>query len=146
MRISNNVAAALTNSAISGILAVFRWSDLNPTSSTNSLVGTNDFRLLNDVFGEVAQWNADNPTNIPKTIQLDINPGFNSPPWVFSNLLSCDAMFLTNSQGTIAYSNSQGHLVLVGVDTSRVTNTCGCADFLESEDFANPTVIPLPLP
>ena len=36
--------------------------------------------------------------------------------------------------------------MLVSVDTSKVTNTCGCASFLEAEDHANPTVIPLPLP
>jgi hypothetical protein len=145
-QVSNNVAAALTNSAISGILAVFQWSDVNPTSATNSLVGTNNWPLMDDVFGTVEQWNADNPANIPKTIQLEITPGFNTPPWVFSNLLSCDAMFLTNSQGTIVNTNSQGALVLVGVNTTNVMTNCGCASFLEAENHANPTVLPLPLP
>ena len=143
--ISNSIAAILPNPAIAGILGVFNWSDLNPTSSTSVLVGTNDWRTLDDLFNDVEQWNAANPTNIPKTIQLGINPGFHTPSWVFSNLLSCDAMFLTNPSGSIVNSNAQG-LVLVGVDTSRVTNTCGCASFLEAEDFANPTVMPLPLP
>jgi hypothetical protein len=144
-KISNSIAAILPNPAISGIYALMRWSDLNPTSSTNSLTGTNDWRTLDDVFDAVEQWNAANPTKIPKTIQLDINAGFHSPPWVFSNLTSCDAMFLTNSQGSIV-TNSQGTLVLVGVDPSKVTTNCGCASFLEAEDFANPTVLPLPLP
>jgi hypothetical protein len=49
--VTNSVMAALTNSAISGILAVFAWSDVSHTSSTNSpLVGTNDFHLLDAVF------------------------------------------------------------------------------------------------
>jgi len=145
-QISNNIAAALANPAISGILAAMQWSDLNPTSSTNSLVGTNDWRTLDDLFNDVEQWNAANPTNPPKTIQLTISAGFHSPPWVFGNLISCDAMFLTNSQGSIVTTNSQGNLVLIGVNATNVMTNCGYASFLQSEDHANPTVLPLPLP
>lgn len=148
VNVTNTVTAALTNSAISGILAVFGWDTLNPinpSSRTNLLFGTNDFHLLDDVFGTVGQWNAAHSTNLPKNIQLGINPGFNTPTWLISNLLSCDAMFLTNSQGSIVNSNANG-LALVGVDTSRVTNTCGCAGFLESESKGNPRILQLPLP
>jgi hypothetical protein len=141
--VTNTVLAALTNSAISGILAVFTWDNLSFTSSTNPPAGTNDFHLLDDVFGTVEQWNA-NPTNLPKTIQLGINPGFHTPPWVLSNLMSCDAMFMTNPAGSIVNSNGQG-LVLVGVDTNKVTNACGCANFLVAEGD-HPKVSPLPLP
>jgi hypothetical protein len=145
-QISNNIAAALTNPAISGILGVFQWSDLNPTPMTNSLFGTNDWRTLDDLFNDVAQWNADNPTKIPKTIQLEITPGFHTPQWVFNNLSNCDAMFLTNPQGAIATNDSQENLVLVGVDTTNVATDSGYATFLEAENHVNPTVIPLPLP
>jgi len=144
--ISNNIAAALANPAISGILAAMQWSDLNPTSSTNGLDGTNDWRTMDDLFNDVEQWNADHSTNTPKTIQLTISAGFHSPPWVFSNLMSCDAMFLTNSQGSIVTTNSLGNLVLIGVDTTNVMANCGWASFLQSEDHADPTVLPLPLP
>ncbi|HEV7924858.1 MAG TPA: hypothetical protein VGR14_05860 [Verrucomicrobiae bacterium] len=140
--LSNQITALLSDPAISGVSAFVNWNDISLTIPTNSLVGTNDWSILDDIFGAVAQWNADNPTNIPKTIQLGLQPGFHTPQWVFNNLSSCDAMFLTNSQGTIV--NSQG--TLVGVDPSKVTNTCGCASFLEAEDKANPTVLPLPLP
>jgi hypothetical protein len=143
--ISNQVAALLSNPAISGISAFVNWSDISMTSSTNALVGTNDWSILDDIFAAVAQWNALNPTNTRKTIQLGLQPGFHTPQWVFNNLTNCDPMFLTDSQGSIV-TNSQGRLVLVGVDPSKVTNTCGCASFLESEDKANPTVLPLPLP
>lgn len=143
--LSNQVAALLSNPAISGISAFVNWSDLSMTSSTNSRAGTNDWSILDDIFGAVAQWNALNPTNTPKTIQLGLQPGFHAPQWVFNNLTNCDPMFLTNLEGAIA-TNSQGTLVLVGVDPSKVTNTCGCAGFVESEDKANPTVLPLPLP
>jgi hypothetical protein len=144
-QISNNIAAALANPAILGILAAMQWSDLNPTSSTDSLVGTNDWRSLDDLFNDVQQWNAANPTSTPKTIQLTISAGFQTPPWVLSNLMSCDAMFLTNSQGAIA-TNFQGHLVLVGVNTTNVATNCGWASFLQAENHVNPTVAPLPLP
>jgi hypothetical protein len=140
--ISNQIAALLSNPAISGISAFVNWNDISLTIPTNSLMGANDWSILDDIFGAVAQWNAHNPTNIPKTIQFGLQPGFHTPKWVFHNLASCDAMFLTNSQGTIV--DAQG--TLVGVDPSKVTNTCGCASFLESEDKANPTVLPLQLP
>ncbi len=140
--ISNQIAALLGNPAISGISAFVNWNDISLTIPTNSLVGANDWSILDDIFGAVAQWNARNPTNIPKTIQLGLQPGFHTPQWVFNNLASCDAMFLTNSQGAIV----DAYGTLVGVDPSKVTNTCGCASFLEAEDKANPTVLPLPLP
>ena len=101
---------------------------------------------MDDLFNDVEQWNAANPTNPPKTIQLTISAGFHSPPWVFGNLLSCDAMFLTNSQGSIVTTNSQGNLVLIGVNATNVMTNCGYASFLQSEDHADPTVLPLPLP
>src|SRR5580658_543474 len=56
-QVSNNVAAALTNSAISGILAVFAWSNISLTVPTNAVVGTNVWNLMDDVFGTVEQYN-----------------------------------------------------------------------------------------
>jgi hypothetical protein len=67
--VSNKVAAVLENPAISGVLSVLNWSDVCPSvpaGSTNSTVGTNDWAIPDAIFGEVAQWSAKNPTNIPK--------------------------------------------------------------------------------
>jgi hypothetical protein len=147
--VSNKITAVVTNCAISGVLAYLQWSDLCPSvpaGSTNSTVGTNDWAILDAIFGAVQQWNAANPTNIPKTIQLEILPGFKTPQWVFNNMTSCDAMFLTNSQGSIVNTNPLGQLVLVGVNTNNVTSTCGCATFLESENHTNQPLRLLPLP
>jgi hypothetical protein len=127
--------ALLSNPAISGIAAFVRWNDISLTIPTNSLAGTNEWNVLDDIFGAVAHWNADNPNNIPKTIQLGLHPGFWTPQWVFNNLSSCDAMFITNPQGTI-----------VSVDPSQVSTNCGCASFLNAGNQPNPTVMPLPLP
>jgi hypothetical protein len=151
-QVTNSITAIISNSAISGILSVFNWSDLSPTNSpTNSLVGNYDWRLLDDLANAVGYFNLTNPGQPPKTIQLEITPGFNSPPWFFSNTCSCDPMFLTNSQGsivnTIVNTNGQTNLVLVGVTTTNgVTTNCAWASFLQSENFGNPTVGPLPLP
>ncbi|MGA2248595.1 MAG: hypothetical protein ABSH48_26875, partial [Verrucomicrobiota bacterium] len=147
--VSNKIAAVVANPAISGVLATLQWSDLCPSvppGSTNSTVGTNDWAILDAIFGMVQQWNATNSTNIPKTIMLEIDPGFKTPQWVFNNMTSCDAMFLTNSQGSIVNTNPLGQLVLVGVNTNNVTNTCGCATFLEAENHATQPLLPLPLP
>jgi hypothetical protein len=133
--ISNNILALLGNPAISGIAAFVRWNDISLTIPTNSLTGTNEWNVLDDIFGAVAQWNADNPGNIPKTIQLGLQPGFWTPQWVFNNLTPCDAMFITNSQGEI-----------IAVNPANVSSNCGCASFLNTGSQPNPTVMPLPLP
>ena len=133
--ISNNIMNLLSNPAISGIAAFVRWNDISLTIPTNSLTGTNEWNILDDVFGAVAQWNANNPNTIPKTIQLCLLPGFWTPQWVFNNLASCDAMFITNSQGMI-----------IGVDPSKVSTNCGCASFLNTGNQPGPTTMPLPLP
>jgi len=133
--ISNNIMALLGNPAISGIAAFVRWSDISLTIPTNSLAGTNEWNVLDNIFGAVAQWNADNPTQVAKTIQLGLHPGFWTPQWVFNSLVSCDAMFLTNSQGTIT-----------NVEPSKVSTNCGCASFLNAGNHPNPTTMPLPLP
>jgi hypothetical protein len=149
-KVTNNVLAICSNSAIAGILAVFSWSNLSLTNSaTNALIGATNWRLSDDVFNTVNYYNtniATNPGIAPKTIQLEIEPGFNTPPWFFSNTASCDPMFLS-SNNSIVYENSQSNLVLVGVTTTNgVTTHCAWASFLQAEDFADPTVIPLPLP
>ena len=133
--ISNNILALLGNPAISGIAAFVRWNEISLTIPTNSLTGTNEWNVLDEIFGAVAQWNADHPGNIPKTIQLGLQPGFWTPQWVFNNLTPCDAMFITNSLGAI-----------IGVDPSNVSTNCGCASFLNTGSQPNPTVMPLPLP
>jgi hypothetical protein len=151
-QITNNILAILSNPAISGILGVFQWSDLSATNTpTNTMIGKTDWRLLDDFTNAVEYYNSNNPDAAPKTIQLEITPGFNSPQWFFSNTCSCDPMFLTNSQGSIVNAmvntNGQTNLVLVGVTTTNgVTTNCAWASFLQSEKFADQTVVPLPLP
>ena len=129
--VSNSVAELLTNQAISGVAAYVWWSDLCPAvpaDSTNSIVGSTNWGILDAVFGAVEQYNAANSNQPPKTIQLGIIPGFHTPSWILNQIPSCDAMFTTN-----------------GVNPNLVTNTCGCATFLSGEG-ANANVSPAPLP
>lgn len=132
--ISNAVAPLLTNSAISGIEVIVRWSELCPSvppklaTSTN---GTTNWNVLDDVFATVAARNAANSNSPPKTVQLGIIPGFDTPQWILNQLVPCDAMFTSN-----------------GINTNLVTNTCGCATFISGEgpDTNNYTPELLPLP
>ena len=129
--ITNNITTLLNNTAISGIAAMVRWNDLSlsyPPGSTNSIVRTNDWSILDDIFGAVENWNSNNLTSTPKTVQLGVIPGFWTPQWVLNNLPSCDPMFATNPP-----------------DANLVTNTCGCATFLNSEGASNTNAL-LPLP
>jgi hypothetical protein len=52
-----------------------------------------DWTLTDDLFAQAKAWNVANPTQAPKTIQLVVTPGINSPSWVVNALTSCDYMF-----------------------------------------------------
>jgi hypothetical protein len=118
--VSNSIADILSNPGIAGIAEFVQWDEVSqpfPLGQTNSTSGTNIWGVVDDVFGEVAQWNADNSNCPPKTIQLGFIPGFDTPQWVLNQLTNCDPMFLANNT----------------VNTNLVTNTCGCATFLSGE-------------
>jgi hypothetical protein len=86
----NYIDNLLDNPAVSGVALEITWKLLNPgnpgSDPSNPPAGTYNWNPLNDVFTAVTDWNAANPTARPKTIQLLILPGFNSPGWVFSDI------------------------------------------------------------
>ena len=130
--ITNNIAEILSNPGIAGIAEFVQWDQVSITEGpTNSTMGTNNWNIVDDVFNEVALWNATHTNYPPKTVQLGFIPGFDTPQWVLNQLTNCDPMFLAN--GT--------------VNTNLVTNTCGCATFLSGEG-PDPTYTnkSLPLP
>ena len=132
--IRGNVTALLNNPALAGINAFLRWSDLNPS------FGSYDWTELVDIFGAVDAWNAANPTQPRKNVMLGVTPGFHTPAWVFANMASCDPMF------GLLPETSSGYTPYPTPNPSLVPANCGYATFLEAEDFANPTELPLPLP
>src|SRR5450432_1098290 len=82
-------ASLLDNPTIAGLDMRAHWATLNPgdpaTSATPYVWDSLDL-----AFGAVAAWNAAHPTSPPKTIQLNLVPGFESPAWIFDHMASCD--------------------------------------------------------
>ncbi len=97
-------ADLLANPAISGITVGQHWDHIEPYDPTNSPDGSDgyDWSYLDDAFAEA---NAAN-----KSVQLIITPGVDSPPWLLTNIPSCDGLF-TNSGiaatncGTVTFTN-----------------------------------------
>jgi hypothetical protein len=97
----------LSNTSTSGIAPLIGWSDLNPTAPP----GVPTWNYLDDVFQAVSIWNSGNPqtgpkaanppqpncgnsANPPKTVQLIVSPGIQSPQWLFDKMTSCDGLFM----------------------------------------------------
>jgi hypothetical protein len=132
-------AALLANPALAGIDAEIQWMDLNPAP------GVYTWNELEDILSAVDAWNQSNPSEPRKTVQIGVNPGFNSPQWVFTNMTSCDPMF-----GALPEANPDGTLNPSYVPyspprPSLVPPDCGYVTFLEAESGSTP-LLPLPLP
>ena len=81
----------LTNPAISGLAIGVHWDMVNPNPPTAA--NAYDWSYVDDAFNQVTMWNAKNPSQTPKTIQLIVDAGFQSPQWVLDQLPSCDGLF-----------------------------------------------------
>jgi uncharacterized protein (TIGR03437 family) len=112
----------LANPAISGLALQLHWDRLNPNppAAANAYA----WNISDDAFNQVAAWNAQNPALAPKTIQLIVTPGFNSPPWMLNQLTSCDGLFATPVQTPL--------------------NTCGRVTFTGYQEDPDGTQLPLP--
>ncbi len=113
-------AQLLANPAISGLCLQIHWDLVNPTP------GGYCWSYVQDAFDQVTFWNTNHP-NAQKNIQFIVTPGFNSPDWLLTNIMSadgsCDAM-LTNHQ--VAVPN------------------CGTVTFVGYAENADGNVLPLP--
>lgn len=131
--LKNYFGLLLDNKAVSGLLLLAPWSDLNPcpANSRNRVEphcasSPYAWHYLDDAFDAINAWNNDHPHSPPKTLQLGVPPGFNSPPWLFGLLTSCDGLFMNPP---VAVSSSCGYTTI----------------FYRTE--SNPHVqMPLPLP
>ncbi len=74
--------ALLSNPAVAGLTLQVRWDTVNPNPPTaaNSYL----WNIVDDAFNQVAAWDAQNPGQTPKTIQIIATPGFNSPTWLLA--------------------------------------------------------------
>jgi len=81
----------LANPAVSGLAIWEGWSKLNPNPPTST--DPYDWSYLDDAFNQASAWNSQNPGFAPKTIQLYVLPGFETPQWVMDQIPSCDGLF-----------------------------------------------------
>jgi hypothetical protein len=83
---------------LSGLMILAQWQDLSecdPGTNLESLnPGSLRFNYLDDAFKAIEAWNKANPLSTPKTLQLVVTPGFNSPEWVTGEMMSCDDLFV----------------------------------------------------
>jgi len=71
----------LNNPAVSGLVLQVHWDTLNPNPPTEA--NAYFWNFVDDAFSSVNSWNINHPkAKVPKTIQLIVTPGFNSPQWV----------------------------------------------------------------
>jgi hypothetical protein len=115
----------LGNQAISGLTVVVHWDTVNPNPP--GAKHDYDWRYVDDAFYQVKLWNENRSQNeAPKTIQLIVTPGFQSPQWVLDNLQSCDGLFLDS------------------VVEQFPPHDCGKVTFLGFSEEADHTELPIP--
>jgi len=112
----------LSNPAIAGLTLQVHWDTLNPNppSAANAYY----WNYVDDAFNQAAAWNSQNPAKAPKTIQLIVTAGFQSPQWVLTQIPSCDGLFQT--------------------PVATPPSTCGTATFEGYQEGGDGDVLPLP--
>lgn len=89
----------LEDSAVAGLALQVHWDTVNPYPPDSPGLSVNPYfwNYVDDAFYEAALWNQQHPADAPKTIQLIVMPGFQSPPWLLSEstIPSCNGLFHT---------------------------------------------------
>lgn len=116
-------AGLLNNPAVSGLTLQIHWDTLNPNPPTDAAPYFWDY--VDDAFSAAQTWNTNNPSGTPKTVQLIVTPGFNSPQWLRDELISCDPVFWKTSR----------HFLATG---------CGKVTFTNFNEGGDSTELPLP--
>ncbi len=81
----------LADPAISGLTLQVHWDTLNPNApgTPNPYFWT----YVDLAFFQALVWDVQHLTSTPKTIQLILQPGFQSPQWLLDELQSCNPLF-----------------------------------------------------
>ena len=83
----------LTNEAVAGLALQVHWDTVNP-NPPDGLKKPYLWNYVDDAFRVAKAWNDANPGATPKTIQLILMPGFQSPPWLVTDTIpSCNGLF-----------------------------------------------------
>jgi uncharacterized protein (TIGR03437 family) len=84
------------NPAVSGIVIYENWATLNPNAPPAA--NAYDWTYMDDLFTQAAAWNTQNPAVAPKTIQMVVSAGFQTPAWMLAQIPSCDGLFQSPAQ------------------------------------------------
>ena len=98
------------------------WDTVNPNPP--GVANAYFWNYVDDAFSQTAAWNTQNPAQAPKTIQLIVMPGFQTPQWMLNQIPSCDGLFQT--------------------PVVTPPSTCGTATFTGYQEGGDGTVLPLP--
>ncbi len=138
--LTNYFGYLLDNEAVSGLLLETEWQQLQPSDpgplSSPPNPGSFYFNYVDDAFNAIIAWNKANPSKPPKTLQLGVTPGFNSPlntqgsGWLLNYLSSCDGLFVGSS---------------VVLPNPALTECGYTTIFFKTEDLPH-IQIPLPMP
>jgi hypothetical protein len=84
---------------LSGLMILAEWQNLSPSCDPGTNLeslnpGSLRFNYLDDALSAIEAWNKANPISTPKTLQLVVTPGFNSPGWLFNKMTPCDDLFV----------------------------------------------------
>ncbi len=112
----------LGNPAISGLVLQVYWDTVNPNPPPAA--DAYDWSYVDDAFGRASAWNTQSPAKLPKTIQLIVTPGFQTPRWVLDQIPTCDGLFQSPKQTP--------------------PSTCGKATFAGFGEASDGTELPLP--
>jgi hypothetical protein len=137
----------LDNPAISGLAPMIPWSLLNPKSPGSNpaspLPGAYNWSPLDDVFIAVDEWNESHPDLPPKTIQLIVSAGFNSPPWVFDDI---DAGVCGTGTRPATCTGSCDGLFMTPPPLTPVSSKCGYTTLFYRVESNPVEQLPLPMP
>ena len=81
----------LADPAVAGLALQVHWDTLNPNPP--GALNSYNWTYVDLAFLEALIWDVQHPASAPKTIQLIVQPGFQSPQWLLSELPSCDPLF-----------------------------------------------------
>jgi hypothetical protein len=81
----------LADPAIAGLALQVQWHTVNPNPPGTA--GDYDWTWVDIAFYAVNAWNSSNPSSPPKTVQLIVSAGFQTPTWVFAGISPCDGLF-----------------------------------------------------
>ena len=81
----------LADPAIAGLALQVHWDTLNPNPP--GALNAYNWTYVDLAFLEALIWDVEHLTAAPKTIQLIVQPGFQSPLWLLDELPSCNPLF-----------------------------------------------------